>query len=58
MNRSDCQACMKPLVEQAGPVIMDRDGHRYHFDCWRDLMDVRMGNRRESTGGRRSTDPA
>jgi hypothetical protein len=58
MNRGDCQACKKPLQDKPGPVIMDRDDYRYHFDCWLDQMDGRMGNRRESTEDRRSTNPA
>ena len=45
MNRGDCQACGKPLLDQSDPVVMERDDHRYHFECWRTLMDGRMERR-------------
>ena len=47
MNRSDCQACGKPLLDQSGPVVMERDDHRYHFECWRTVMDGRTERRCE-----------
>jgi hypothetical protein len=36
MVRGHCQACAKPLsISSDGPVVMDREGHSYHFACWK-----------------------
>ena len=42
MIRGDCHACGKPLTRPpVEPVVMDRDGQRYHFACWGRVMDER-----------------
>jgi hypothetical protein len=48
MTRGHCQVCKKPLLEQPGPVLMDRQGLRYHFVCWRDMIDVLNQKHREA----------
>ena len=37
--RGACGRCAKPLRDVLGPVVADRDGRSYHFDCWTRLMD-------------------
>jgi hypothetical protein len=55
MNRGDCRVCEKPLLDQPGPVLMDREGHSYHFLCWRDMLDKRIQEQRERIAEQKPT---
>jgi hypothetical protein len=55
VNRGDCRACGKRLNHEPAAILMDRDGHRYHFLCWRNLMDVRIQENRETLAATRDT---
>jgi hypothetical protein len=53
MIRGTCQRCGKPLRDVLGPVVVDRDGRSYHFDCWGRVMDEqRAGDPRSQAGDR------
>jgi len=45
-----CALCEKPLPEVSGPEIMDRQGHVYHFSCWRKLIDITIQEQRQAAG--------
>jgi hypothetical protein len=53
--RGDCHVCAKPLNQQAGPVLMDREGHRYHLLCWRDMIDGQVQDNRKAIDRHRVT---
>ena len=58
MRRGSCQVCEKSLQDDPAPVLMDRQGYRYHFLCWRNLMDVRIQENREAIATHRSRSEA
>ena len=45
--------CGKSLKDEPAALIMDSAGYRYHFSCWRNLMDVRIEENRDAIARRR-----
>ena len=53
MHRGNCRVCGKSLKDEPAALIMDSAGYRYHFSCWRNLMDVRIQENRDAIARRR-----
>jgi hypothetical protein len=53
MHRGNCRVCGKSLKDEPAALITDGAGYRYHFSCWRNLMDVRIEENRDAIARRR-----